>query len=122
MEQKIGHYSFIVGVVLALVLGLAGQYLGAAQAWLISLLVVLGLVVGFINVTGKETKEFLTVVTILAVVLYVSGGTASISSVKFGVVDLGTYLAGVLTYAMAFIVPAVIVVALKQIYQLGKYT
>lgn len=116
MEKKIGHYSFIIGVVLALVLGLAGQYLGTAEPWLISLLIVLGLVVGFINVTGKETKEFLTVATLLAVVLFVSGGAASIGSVMY----IGSYLAGVLKYAMAFIVPAVIVVALKDIYSLGQ--
>lgn len=118
MEQKLGHYSFIVGVVIALVLGLAGQYLGTAEPWLISLLIILGLVVGFLNVTGKETKEFLTVATILAVVLYVSGSAADIGSVMY----IGSYLAGIIKYAMSFIVPAVIVVALKDIYQLGQYS
>ena len=54
MEQKIGHYSFIGGVIIAVVLGLVpAATLGTAAAWLASLLVILGLVVGFLNVTGK---------------------------------------------------------------------
>jgi len=118
MEQKIGHYSFVIGVVIALVLGLAGKYLGTAEPWLISLLMVAGLAVGFLNVTGKETKEFLTVGAILAVVLYVSGTAADVGSVLY----IGDYLAGVIQYAMAFIVPAIIVAGLKEIYSLGQYT
>lgn len=118
MEQKIGHYSFVIGVVVALVLGLAGKYLGTAEPWLISLLIVAGLVVGFLNVSGKETKEFLTVGAILAVVLFVSGSAADVGSVLY----IGDYLAGVIQYAMAFIVPAIIVAGLKEIYSLGQYT
>ena len=117
MEQKIGHYSFVIGVVVALVLGLAGKYLGTAEPWLISLLIVAGLVAGFLNVTGKETKEFITVGAILAVVLYVSGSSADVGSVLY----VGDYLAGVIQYAMAFIVPAIIVAGLKEIYSLGQY-
>ena len=60
MEQKIGHYSFIGGVIIAVVLGLFSTQVGpSAGAWLASLLVVLGLIAGFLNVSGKETKEFL---------------------------------------------------------------
>ena len=54
MEQKLGHYSFVGGVVIAVVLGLASSYLGAqATTWLASLLVVLGLIAGFLNVGNK---------------------------------------------------------------------
>ena len=53
MEKQIGNYSFIVGVILAIVLGLAASKTGTAEPWLWSLLIVLGLVVGFLNVSGK---------------------------------------------------------------------
>ena len=51
MEKQIGNYSFIIGVIVAVVLGLAAPQIGTAAAWLWSLLVVLGLVVGFLNIS-----------------------------------------------------------------------
>ena len=70
MEQKIGSYSFIIGVIIAVVLGLALPISATVQTWLTSILVVLGLIVGFINVGGKESKNFLMVATILVIVAY----------------------------------------------------
>jgi len=118
MEQKIGHYSFVIGVVIALVLGIAGSYMMPAEPWLISLLIVLGLVVGFVNITGKETKEFLLVAAILAIVLFVNTGGLGLGNVKI----IGPYLEGIVKYIMAFVVPATIVVALKDVYRLGQYS
>jgi len=73
MEKQIGNYSFIIGVIVAVVLGLAAPKLGTATAWLWSLLVILGLVVGFLNVSGKETKEFLLVAVSIVIVAYAGG-------------------------------------------------
>ena len=78
MEKQVGNYSFIVGVIIAVVLGLAAPMLGTATTWLWSLLVVLGLIVGFLNVSGKETKEFLWVTVALVVVAF--AGSAQIGS------------------------------------------
>ena len=117
MEQKIGHYSFIGGVIVAIVLGLVpGATLGPAAVWLASLLVVLGLIVGFINVTGKETKEFMLV----AVVLIIAAGIAGASDTLGGVQVIGPYLAGIFGQILAFVVPATIVVGLKDIWALGQ--
>ncbi len=117
MEKKIGNYSFIVGVILAIVLGLFATYLGAAAMWLTSLLVLFGLIVGFLNVAGKETKEFLLVAVILVVVSY-AGGAGSLANLEaFGI---GNYLAGIFNQIMAFVVPATIVVGLKDVWALAK--
>ncbi len=117
MEKKIGHYSFIVGVILAIILGLFSTFLGAAAMWLTSLLVLLGLVVGFLNVTGKETKEFLLVATILVIVSF-AGGSGSLASLEaFGI---GAYLVGIFEQIMAFVIPAAIVVALKDVLSLAQ--
>ena len=117
MEQKIGHYSFIGGVIVAVVLGLASNYLGGqAVVWLTSLLVVLGLVVGFLNVSGKETKEFMMVATVLIIAAYAGGA----SNILGGVQVIGPYLAGIFTQVLAFVVPATIVVGLKDVWDLGQ--
>ena len=117
MEQKIGHYSFIGGVIIAVVLGLASNALGAtAAAWLASVLVVLGLIVGFLNVSGKETKEFMLVSVVLMFAAFIGNGAETLGGVQF----IGPYLSGMFTQILAFVVPATIVVGLKDIWALGQ--
>jgi len=118
MDKKIGNYSFVIGVVLALVLGLIPtSVLGASYAYLASLLVVLGLIVGFLNVTGKETKEFLLVAAVLIIAAGVGGGAGAILK---SVTYIGDYLSGVFGQLLAFVVPATVIVALKDILALTK--
>lgn len=117
MEQKIGQYSFIGGVILAVVLGLVpAATLGTASAWLASLLVISGLIVGFLNVSGKETKEFMLVAVVLVIAAFVGGASDTLGSVEV----IGKYLQGIFTSVLAFVVPATIVVALKDIWALGQ--
>jgi len=117
VEEKLGHYSFIGGVIIAVVLGLASDALGAtASAWLASLLVVLGLIVGFLNVSGKETKEFMLVAVVLMIAAFVGNGTETLGGVQF----IGSYLSGMFTQILAFVIPATIVVGLKDIWALGQ--
>jgi len=117
MEKKIGQYSFIGGVILAVVLGLASSAIPeTVTPWLVSLLVLAGLVVGFLNVAGKETKEFLLV----ALVLVIVSNMAPDALAKLSVGAIGTYLQDVLGQIIAFVVPATIVIALKDIWALGK--
>ena len=117
MEKKIGDYSFIIGVIVAVVLGLATAQLGSAAAWLWSLLILLGLVVGFLNVSGKETKEFLLVTVSLVIVAY--AGSAQIDKLS-NIQYIGQYLKGVFDGILALVVPASVVVALKEVWELAK--
>ena len=116
MDKRIGAYSFIVGIVLAIILGLFAAQIKPVSAILISVLIVLGIIVGFLNVAGKETKEFLIVGAVLAIVVYVGGAEAGLAQIMY----VGTYIAGILNHIMAFLLPAIIVVALKDVYRLAK--
>jgi len=117
MEGKIGQYSFIGGVIIAVVLGLVpASALGGATPWLASLLVVLGLIVGFLNVTGKETKEFMMVATVLIIAAFAGGASETLGGVQV----IGSYLSGIFTHILAFVVPATVVVGLKDIWGLGQ--
>ncbi len=114
MEKKIGDYCFIVGVIIAVVLGLASSKLGTTAVWLSTALVVLGLIVGFLNVSGKETKEFLMVTVALVIVAYAGGQPWK------DIQLVGQYLSGVFNSILAFVVPASVVVALKEVWELAK--
>ncbi len=114
MDKRVGNYSFIIGVIIAIVLGMVS--LGAATPWLASLLVVLGLIVGFLNVTGKETKELLLVAAVLVIAANMGGASTTLGGVQY----IGEYLSGIFTQVLAFVVPATVVVALKDIWRLGQ--
>ncbi len=117
MDNKVGAYAFTVGVVLAVILGLFSAYLGGqVSAILVSLLVLLGLIVGFLNIAGKETKEFLLVAIVLVIATSLGGATATLGGVQY----IGGYLVGIFTNIMAFVVPAIIVVGLKDVLRLTK--
>lgn len=104
-KSKIGKWAFVFGIVIAVLATLPTGISAEASAWV---LVVLGLVVGFLNVTAKESTEFL--VATLALILI--GNSASIV--------LGSFVAGSLGNIATFIAPAGLVVALKAIYVLGE--
>ncbi len=117
MDARVGQYSFIIGVIIAVVLGLALPIGSDVQNWLTSVLVVLGLIVGFINVGGKESKEFLLVATMLVIVAGLGGSAyAALGTVKV----IGAYIQGILGSVLTFVVPATVVVALKQIKSLSE--
>lgn len=116
MDKKVGSYSFIVGVIIAVVLGLIGQpMLGQLGPWLVSLMVLLGLIVGFMNVSGKSKKDFI-MYSVALVILSYAGSAGILGSVEV----IGVYIKSVFDYVMAFVVPATVVVALKDIWEIAK--
>ena len=118
MVNQLGNYSFIIGAVIAIVLGLAGQQLlGTLVPWLQLLLVLLGLTVGFLNISGKETREFLWVTVALVIVAY--AGSSQINTWK-DIQFIGNYLKGVFDSILAFVIPASVVASLKEIWRLAK--
>ena len=117
VDKRVGDYSLVIGIVIAIILGLAKDYIpGLVPAWLLSTMVLLGLIVGFLNVTGKETKEFLLVGAILVIVAYAGGNAANLTNVMY----IGPYLQGIFNYILGFLIPAMFVVSLKDIWRLAQ--
>lgn len=108
---KIGSWAFIIGIVIALIAGIFSK--GTGNAITTSVLIVLGLIVGFLNVTGKETTPFL-LATVSLVLVSALGG-----NILGQVATVGPYLQGVLSSMMTFVIPATIIVALKAIWALA---
>ncbi len=111
MMQKVGSWSFIIGVVIALFLGFITKIVSPAVT--MSILVVLGLIVGFLNVTGKETMPFL--LAAVSLVIVTSFGGDILGSIQL----VGEYLKTTLNSMTIFVMAATIVVALKAIYALA---
>ena len=106
--KKVGHYSFIAGIVLAVLIALIPQLRGDVAVWV---LVLLGVLVGLLNVTAKETTAFL--VATLALIL-----ASSASALTLAVIWTG--LTSILGNIIIFVSPAAIVVALKTVIALAE--
>jgi len=101
--KGLGWWAFAVGLILAVIFGYSGN---VGLSWL---LVLLGLVVGFLNITEKEATTFL----VASIALMSATGAANLT-VLWG--PLGGILGGVIT----FIAPAAVVVAIKAVYETAR--
>ncbi|OGI15340.1 hypothetical protein A3K63_05480 [Candidatus Micrarchaeota archaeon RBG_16_49_10] len=110
-KRTFGEWAFVIGVLLALLGGLIVSLGLLAGGTLAVLLVVLGILVGFLNVSGKETAQFL-----LASIALLAAGSAGLGGLPL----IGIYLGSVLLYIATFVAPAAVVVALKAIFDLAK--
>ena len=116
MESKIGQWAFIIGIILAIVVGVFSASLGSWTGNLTLLLVILGLIVGFLNISEKETTPFLVA---SAALMLTATSVGTLNTIDLGV-SLGKYLAGIVSQIAVFVAPAAVVVALKAIQSLAK--
>ena len=101
----IGSWAFLVGVLLAVILGAIGQ-IGPAMT---ITLFVIGLIVGLLNVADEETNAFL----ISGVVLIIASafGGAAVSVVG--------WLEGIFNALLLIFVPATVIVAIKNVFSIA---
>lgn len=106
---NIGKWAFIIGVLLAILAG----FLTIPNLALI--LLVLGLIVGFLNITKEEVNDYLVaVITLLAI------GVAGLSAVSALNLTVAGWLESMMANFIAFVGASGLVVALKAIIQLGQ--
>ncbi len=108
MSGKVGFWAFVVGLVLSLIGGL----LVPQNAAIVVILVILGLVIGFLNISAKETQLFL----VATIALIVVGGVFS----SLTVLSIGKLLDQILGYVATLMAPAAIVAAIKALWAVGK--
>ena len=113
VNTEYGHWAFILGVIIAIIAGLAVGFVDVLTAgWITFVLVILGLIVGFLNINEKETQPFL-IATIALMLVGTSLGSLNL------IYGLGTYLTNIVLNIAAFVAPAALLVTLKAIYKLS---
>ncbi len=108
----LGGFAFLFGAAIAVVIGVINPE--RASTVLSSLLILLGLIVGFLNVTTKERHSFLFSTVSLVVVSFFGG------AVLGDVAVIGGYLEAVLRSILTFVIPATLVVAIRAVYSLEE--
>lgn len=125
MWGKIGSWTFLIGIVIALTIGLYAAYmLETSTGWLMAgwiawVLAILGAIVGIVSaygmgtITEKEVPNFLIAGIALVVMYGVFKGIA---------IDpwIGSLFLGVSMSLAIFVAPAVGILSIKAIWDIGK--
>jgi hypothetical protein len=122
-ENSLGAWAFLIGVILAVIIGLSASLLVSIpfvtkyNSAIYGILVILGLIVGFMNVTGKDSEKFMIAGAILVIVS--KFGIDSVSGNVIGI-GIGNIVTSIFAALLVLFVPATIVVALKTVFSIAK--
>jgi len=112
MDEMVGKWAFIIGVLLAIIAGLFGTLIPADIAVIVGwVLILAGLIIGFLNIASAEVTNFL-----IAAIALLAVGAAGLGALTL----IGPIISAVLTNIVAIVSPAALVVALKAVYATGK--
>jgi len=109
--QFIGTWAFLIGVILAVVIGLFSLQFGATtNKVILGALVILGIIVGLLNIGIKDSSNFLLAAIGLVIVSYIGQG----------ILIIIPQIGGILNALLVLFVPATIIVALRTIFEIAK--
>lgn len=105
-EDHVGSWAFLIGVILAVIFAFF-----TVQAWVVWALVIIGIIIGLVNIKEEEVKPFMFAGTVFVIV------SALGAQVFVGKAFLEDFLSNMLY----LFVPATLVVALKSLWEAGRY-
>lgn len=119
-ENLVGAWAFLIGVVLAILIGLLAGIFDSIEInpMILGILSILGVFVGYF-VAEKDVRTFLIASVSLVIVSYtgISGLILGAAVSGFGI---GKIISSVLQTLLALFVPATIIVALKSVFSISS--
>lgn len=109
---KAGVWSYVAGIALALVVSIFSD--GALSNWATGTLIILGLIVGLVNIADKEALLFL--VGAIAFIIAAGEMEAVFSYMGVAFAPLQTFMRAIIV----FTAPGVLVVSFKALYEAAK--
>ena len=106
--EKIGAYAFLGGILLSIIFGFI--YSINHPIWLSTVLIILGLIVGLLNIDDKNISLFL-----IASITFIATSN-SINAIPV----IGDVLRGVLINLVYFVAPAALVVSIVAIIRVSN--
>jgi len=106
LENLVGKWVFLIGVVIALVVGL----MDLSDSRVTIALLIIGLIVGLFNVSGSETASFLMSGVVLIIASAFGGDVFSIVP----------QIQGVFVALLAIFTPATVIVAVKNVFSIAR--
>ncbi len=122
-ENFIGAWAFLIGVILAVVIGISTTLISIPilvkySSAIYAILVILGVIIGFsINPSRKDSQTFLIAGAILVIVS--KFGMESITGSLIGI-GIGDIVSSIFAALLALFVPATMIVAIKTVFGIAK--
>ena len=118
-KNLLGAWAFLIGVILAIVIGIFHTQIGPqADNIILASLIVIGILVGLLNIRDTEVEPFLLSALALVIVSFMGGiAIAELETLSFG---LGSMMRYLLNAMLTLFVPATIIVALKSVFALAR--
>jgi hypothetical protein len=113
--QKIGPWTFVLGLVAAIILGLFPKAIGGLSANL-AILGILGIIVGVINVTDKEIDRY--VLANIGFLIAAATFESLLRALSLG--DVSIALISITQNLVFFVAPGLAVVCLREIFEVAK--
>jgi len=112
--ERVGIASFLVGALISILSGIS-EFQEPIQHYIIAVLGILGVVVGFLNINDKEITSFL----ISVVALIIAFSTLKTVLVTINFFGIGDFFSRMISNLIVFMSPAAVVVALKELYSVA---
>lgn len=118
-ENLIGAWAFLIGAILAVIVGIVASVIGNTNIspLILALLAILGLIVGYF-VAQKNVQTFLIASVALVLVSFAGIQGLVLSAAILGI-DIDRLITSVLGALLFLFIPATIVVALKTVFSLA---
>lgn len=113
-ENLIGAWSFFVGVVLAVIIGIFQAGTGTEVNWIYAVLAILGIFIGLMNIGDKDVDKFLLAAIALVIASYMGQSALKVAS------SVGLIMGTILLALLVMIIPATIIVAIKAVFSTSK--
>lgn len=108
----LGAWAFLIGVILAIVFGF---FPVTALTWLPWVFVVIGIIIGLLNIGDSEVQPFLFAGIVLVLVSAFGGAVF-----KDLLINGSPFMSMILNNLLMLFVPATIIVALKSVFSIAR--
>jgi len=121
-ENTIGAWAFLIGVILAILIGLSAKMISIPtltkySTQMYAILLLIGIIVGYMNALGKDTQTFLIAGAVLIIASKFGMDSVTGSLIGF---DIAETVKTVFSALLTLFVPATIIVALKTVFSIAK--
>jgi hypothetical protein len=122
--ERIAKWAFTIFVILAIIMGLVVGYMNYAntagtddtRAYVMLILLILGIIVGLISITAKEVTPFL-----IASIALIVAASANVWFPLFKIHELlYDWATEILNFIVAFAAPAAVIIAIREVFMMAK--
>ncbi|MFZ5954972.1 MAG: hypothetical protein ACOYT4_00975 [Nanoarchaeota archaeon] len=119
-ENLIGAWAFLIGIIISIVIGLlnvnSSSYISSTSSMPYAILVILGFIIGFLNVGDKDCMTFLFASLALVIVSRFGQDTF----IYMSQIPILNSLNSILSALLVLFIPATIIVVLKTVFSIAK--